>query len=251
MHNAALAHMGLTDWRYQHLPIPPDLFAETAKGLHNSGFAGINVTIPHKEAALAIADEASATAREVGAANTLIFTHDGAIEADNTDVSGLLAVIPPEHAPEGRSAMVLGAGGAARAAVYALKSAGASDVAIWNRTPERATALAQEMGVRAISLAERADIVVNATAMGLQSDHDPFKEVPGLADTFHAGSFVVDMVYGAGNALLLATARSRGADVVNGLEILVAQGAASLERWTGRPAPYDVMRRAVSEQDRP
>ena len=251
MHNAALAHLGLDGWRYQRLPVPPELFAETTRALHRSGFVGINVTIPHKEAALAIADEATPTAREVGAANTLTFTQDGAITADNTDVSGLLAVIPARHAPEGKSALVLGAGGAARAAVHALQSAGARDVMLWNRTPERATALADELGARALTRPEPAEIVVNATSIGLQSDDDPFKEVPGLADTFHAGSFVVDMVYGAGNALLLATARSRGADVVDGLEILVAQGAASLERWTGRPAPLDVMKRAVEDQDRP
>jgi shikimate dehydrogenase len=250
MHNAALAHLGLRDWRYQHLPVPPELFAETVRGLPAAGFAGINVTIPHKEAALAVADEATATARAVGAANTLTFTKDGAIAADNTDVIGLLACIPPEHDPRGRTALVLGAGGAGRAAAYALREAGA-DVAVFNRTPERARQLAADLGVRAAERPEAADIVVNATSVGLQADSDPFKELPGLADTFRAGSFVADMVYGAGNALLLATARSRGADVVDGLEILVAQGAASLERWTGRPAPHDVMRRAVEAPDRP
>ena len=250
MHNAALAHLGLRDWRYQHLPVPPDLFAETVRALPASGFRGINVTIPHKEAALALADDATPTARAVGAANTLTFTKDGAITADNTDVIGLLACIPADHAPAGRSALVLGAGGAGRAAAYALREAGA-DVAVFNRTPERAEKLAAELGIRAVERPVAADIVVNATSVGLHADTDPFKEVPGLADTFRAGSFVADMVYGAGNALLLATARSRGAVVVDGLEILVAQGAASLERWTGRPSPRDVMREAVEAPDRP
>ena len=251
MHNAALAHVGLGTWRYQLLPIPPELFQETVRGLAGAGFAGINVTIPHKEAALALADEATTTARAVGAANMLTFTQDGVISADNTDVTGLLSSIPDAHAPRGRIALVLGAGGAGRAAAYALQTAGAAQVRVFNRTRERAHRLAADLQVTAVDRLEAADIVVNATSAGLQDDSDPFKELPGLVDTFGAGSLVVDMVYRPGGTSLLATARSRGADVVEGSEILVAQGAASFERWTGRPAPIDVMRRAVAAPDRP
>jgi shikimate dehydrogenase len=243
MHNAGLAAVGLDDWRYLRLPLPPDLFEETVRALPAAGFRGVNVTIPHKHAALALADRASDAARAIGAANTLTF-EDGAILADNTDAPGLLDALPVS--PAGRTVLVLGAGGAGRAAAWALKTAGAADVAIWNRTPERAEALAAELGVRAVTGHERADIVINCTSVGL---HDPgltFKALPLQADELGAGSLVVDMVYRAGGTHLLQAARSRGADVVDGLEILVAQGAASFERWTGMEAPRTAMRVAAA-----
>ena len=115
------------------------------RALPAAGFRGVNVTIPHKEAALAIADHASEAARAIGAANTLTF-EDGAIHADNTDAPGLLAALGED--PAGRTALVLGAGGAGRAAAWALRGAGAR-VTVWNRTPERAEALAADLGVRA------------------------------------------------------------------------------------------------------
>ena len=247
MHNAALAALGLRDWRYQHLPLPPELFADTVRELPRAGFRGVNVTIPHKEAALAVADVATPTARAVGAANTLTF-EDGRIEADNTDVTGLLDALPADHRPRGRTALVLGAGGAARAAVHALVQAGAVDVMVYNRTPERAVRLVADLGGRAVERPQPAQIVVQCTSAELQSGGDPFKSLPLYADTFRAGTCAVDMVYRAGGTSFLAAARSRGADVVDGLAILVAQGAASLERWTGRPAPHDVMRRAVTDE---
>ena len=124
MHNAALAAAGLRGWRYLKLPLPPHLFAETVRALPAAGFAGANVTIPHKEAALAIATRATEVARAIGAANTLTFA-DGAIEADNTDAPGLIAALP--GLPPG-TALVLGAGGSARAAAWALKDQGATEV---------------------------------------------------------------------------------------------------------------------------
>ena len=247
MHNAALRQLGLDDWRYQLLPIPPEDFAATVRALRRAGFVGVNVTIPHKEAALALADEATATARAVGAANTLTL-EDGRVHADNTDVQGLLNAIGTDHAPAGRRALVLGAGGAGRAAVHALVSAGAADVQVWNRTPERAQRLTAELGGRAVTVPEPADIVVQCTSVGLWPGEDPFKRLPLDADAFATGTCVVDMVYSAGGTAFLAAARAAGADVVDGLEVLVGQGAAALERWTGRPAPIDVMRRAVQDE---
>jgi shikimate dehydrogenase len=247
MHNAALRELGLTAWRYQLLPIPPDAFPETVRALEAAGFAGVNVTIPHKEAALALADESTATARAVGAANTLAF-ENGRILADNTDVAGLLSALPEQHAPRGRRALVLGAGGAGRAAVHALVTAGAADVMVWNRTPQRAERLCAELGGRVVRAAEPADLIVQCTSVGLEGGKDTFKRLPVQADTFIAGTCVVDMVYSAGGTAFLAAARARGADVVDGLEVLVGQGAVSLVRWTGRPAPIDVMRRAVIEE---
>jgi shikimate dehydrogenase len=142
---------------------------------------------------------------------------------------------------------VLGAGGAGRAAVHALVTAGAADVQVWNRTPERARRLASELGGRAVERTEPADLVVQCTSVGLSGDDDPFKRLPIDADAFGAGTCVVDMVYRAGGTAFLAAARASGGDGVDGLEVLVGQGAAALERWTGRPAPISVMRRAVTD----
>jgi len=245
MHNAALAAVGLPDWRYLRLPLPPARFAETVRALPAAGFRGINVTIPHKEAALALADGVTPMAAAVGAANTLTFLPDGTVHADNTDVAGLLATLPVD--PAGARALVLGAGGAARAAVHALRTAGAADVQVWNRTHARAERLVAELGGRAVAVPGPAGIVVNATAVGLQNADLPFKSLPLQADTVGVGSCVVDMVYRPGGTRLLAEARRRGATVVDGLEILVAQGAASFERWTDRTAPREAMRRAVAD----
>jgi len=245
MHEAALAAAGLEGWSYQLLPLPPELFAETVRALPAAGFRGVNVTIPHKHAALELADTASDAAREIGAANTLTFERDGAINADNTDAPGLIAALGERWDPAGRRVLVLGAGGAARAAVWALLQAGAADVAVWNRTAERSRALTGELGGRAVEEPPPAEIVVNCTSVGLADRDATFKALPLQADSLGAGSCVVDMVYRDGGTRLLEAARTRGADVIDGLEILVAQGAASFERWTGRTAPREAMRAAV------
>jgi shikimate dehydrogenase len=243
MHNAALAQLGL-DWRYQKLPIPPERFAETVRALPRLGFRGVNVTIPHKEAALALADTASDTAKAIGAANTLTFEPGGEIVADNTDATGFLAALPrPAYE---RSALVLGAGGSARAVVYALRQAGASEVRVWNRTAERAVSVARELGATAVDGYTPVDILVNCTSIGLLNPGETFKALPLQADDLDAGCLVVDLVYRPGGTLLLQAAEAAGAEVVDGLEILVAQGAASLERWTGRTAPDQAMREAVT-----
>ena len=145
MHNAAFAHLGL-DWLYVKLPVPPGLFEETVRALPASGYRGTNVTIPHKLAALALADRATAAARAVGAANTLTFGAGGAIEADNTDAGGFLDALG--ISPRGLRVLVLGAGGSARAVVWALREVGAAEVSIWNRTAGRAGGLARQMNVR-------------------------------------------------------------------------------------------------------
>src|SRR6516165_4910809 len=138
--NAALAALGMEGWRYQRLPVPPGLFAATTRALRSSRFVGANVTIPYKQAALALADEAGETATAIGAANTLSFARDGTIVAENTDAPGLIAALG--RSPRGLRVLVLGAGGSARAAAWALREAGAREVSVWNRTPERAEALA-------------------------------------------------------------------------------------------------------------
>ncbi len=243
MHEAGYRALGLDDWRYQLLPVPPELFEETVRGLPGADFLGANVTIPHKEAALALADEATDAARAIGAANTLTFGADGRIHADNTDAPGLIDALP--FAPAGKRALVLGAGGSARAAVWALLNAGAANVLVWNRTPERAERLCAEIGGTTVQDSlPPADLLVNTTSVGLRSE-DPFKALPLGVDSINGYPCLVDLVYGSGPTALTSAARAAGATVVDGLEILVRQGARSFERWTGRPAPLEVFRAAA------
>lgn len=243
IHNAAYAELGL-DWRYVKLPVPPELFEETVRGLPGSGYRGANVTIPHKIAALELADGASPAARAVGAANTLTFA-DGAIEAENTDAGGLLDAIGGPVS--GLRALVLGAGGAGRAAAWALREAGAAEVAVWNRTPARAEALARELGVERAERPRPADLIVNATSVGLDADtpDQAALEELGLL-SIDPPPLVVDLVYrGGGSTPVQAWAERAGAAVVDGLEVLVRQGARSFELWTGEPAPLAAMRAAA------
>jgi shikimate dehydrogenase len=237
MMTAAFSELGL-DWRYVRLPVPPERFAETARALPGSGFRGANVTIPHKLAAHDLADERTPAAAAIGAANTLTF-EEGRALADNTDAGGLIDALGED--PRGRRALVLGAGGAGRAAVWALREAGA-EVAVWNRTPERARALAAELAVdHAARPGRPADLLVNATALGLHGE-----DLPALLD-LEPVPVVIELVYGSEPTALTRWAEERGARVVDGLEVLVRQGARSLERWTGRDAPVDAMRRAARD----
>jgi shikimate dehydrogenase len=249
MHNAALAATGLDrEYAYERVAVAPDALARTMAELPATGFAGVNVTIPHKEEALALATDASADARAIGAANTLTFGPDGAVRADNTDAPGLLDALGE---PVPRTALVLGAGGSARAVAYALRGAGAA-VAVWNRTPERARRLAAELGVAAVDAPTRAEVLVNCTSVGLHDPAATFKELPLTSDELGHYACVVDLVYRAGGTELLRQAERRGCRCVDGLEILVRQGARSFEIWTGRTAPLDAMRRAArSEHSHP
>jgi shikimate dehydrogenase len=261
IHNAALAALGMTGWRYQRLPVAPALFAETVGALRSSGFLGANVTIPHKRAALALATHASRTAREIGAANTLTFAPDGAIAAENTDAPGLIAALGRlPDLPTHPRALILGAGGSARAAAWALREAGASEVSVWNRTAERARTLARQLGVRAVSAAEPADLLVNCTSVGLHggggiersaTDGEALNQLGLTFDQVGEYPYVVDFVYRAGSTQLLAAAVAHGARTLDGLELLVAQGALSFELWTGRRAPLALMRRAARQEDPP
>lgn len=241
--NAALAAAGLAGWRYQLLPVPPELLPETVRALPAAGFRGVNVTIPHKQAALALAGDATDAAREIGAANTLTFEDDGSIFADNTDAPALIEALPVE--PAGKTALVLGAGGSARAAIWALRAAGAAEVRVWNRHPERARALAAELGASAVERADAADLLVNCTPVGMNGDPAAFKQLPLEADETSMYTCVVDLVYSHAETPLITGAKAQGVAVVDGLELLVGQGALSFERFTGRAAPVDAMRAAV------
>jgi shikimate dehydrogenase len=242
IHNAAYRELGL-DWRYVKLPVPPGVFSETVRALPGSGYRGANVTIPHKVAALRVADDAGQAAREIGAANTLSFA-GGRIEAENTDAGGLLDALA--RPVSGLRALVLGAGGAGRAAAWALREAGAAEVAVWNRTPERAAELADDLGVAVAERPRAADVLINATSVGLagESEEDALAAL-GLAG-LDPPPLVADLVYRAGGATpVQAWAQRAGATVIDGLEVLVRQGARSLELWTGRAAPLEAMRAAA------
>ena len=243
IHNAAYAELGL-DWRYVKLPVPPGLFEETVRGLPGSGYRGANVTIPHKLAALGLADTASPAARAVGAANTLTFA-GGRIEAENTDAYGLLDAI--DRPVTGLNALVLGAGGAGRAAAWALREAGAASVAVWNRTPERAAALARELEIEHAARPRAGDLLVNATSVGLDPDVPDGAALEALGlGAVDPPELVVDLVYRAGSPTPVHSWAERGgAAVVDGLEVLVRQGARSFRLWTGAPAPLAAMRAAA------
>ena len=260
MHNAALAALGLDDWRYQRLPVPPELFAETVRALARPGFAGANVTIPHKEAALALADERDATAaRAIGAANTLTLRAT-ARSRPTTPTRRACSRRSASPSPA-RRALVLGAGGSARAAVWALLRRGRGEVSVWNRTRRaRRGARAPSSAARAVARAEPADLLVNCTSVGLgetapdgpvrgpleplASDVYALNQLGLTFDQVGEYSNVVDLVYRQDHTAACRR-RAHGARTLDGLEVLVAQGALSLERWTGRPAPVDVMRAAA------
>jgi len=264
MQNAALAELGLgEEWRYEAIDVAPEEFEARLRAMPAEGFVGANVTVPHKTTAFALADVASEGAGRIGAANTLVFAA-GQIQAHNTDAGGLIAALP--RSPRGARALVLGAGGAARAAVWALRTEGAI-VDIWNRTGARAEQIDIELtgsiqvqdsfeielnGVRiqveggAVTEFDQNDyeLIVNTTAVGLHGE-DPFVELPLRRAGFDERVVVADMVYGEGPSTLLQAAAAAGAGVVDGLEILVQQGALSLRIWTNREPPLDVMRAAA------
>lgn len=249
MHTAALEQMALAgDWSYGAIDVAPENFEGLVRSLAKQDFAGVNVTVPHKVAALALADDASDAAREIGAANTLTFD-DGMISAENTDAAAIVDALPID--PEGARALVLGAGGSARAAVWALSRAGAV-VNVWNRTGERARALAAELGV-GLDTRDPA-IVVNATTVGLEAGNEvqplvergepDLKPFPVFDDGLRA-EVVMDLVYGSRETDLIQAARAAGASTVDGFEILVRQGAASLRLWTDAEPPLETMRIAA------
>ena len=255
MQTAALSDLGLAgEWTYGAIDVVPEDFeVEIAEMAANGEYVGVNVTLPHKEAALAMADQASAGARAIGAANTLTF-RDGQIAAANTDADGVLRSLP---AGGGGRALILGAGGAARAAIWALAHGGegapdeegeatvvrAFDVDVWNRTAARAETVAGELGGRAVEEPDAADyaLIVNTTAVGLHGE-DPFAHLPLGEESFRPGQVVLDIVYGPQPSALLAAAGAAGATTVDGLEMLVQQGAISLRIWTGEEPSLEAMR---------
>jgi shikimate dehydrogenase len=268
MHNAAFRALGL-NYVYVPLPVAPARLEDALRGLVGLGFAGANVTVPHKSATLPYLDELSQAARAIGAVNTLVVRPDGTILGENTDAYGFLTDLREVGWLSGslsdRRALVIGAGGAARAVVFGLLQEGAA-VAVANRSFDKAVDLCVTLGRASASddppvaarlsahrfpedlatLAPVADVIVNATSLGLHPRDDPLPW--DLAVPFQPRQLVYDLVplsSPAGQSPLLALASASGAQVRGGLGMLLHQGARSFELWTGMEAPVELMRGAL------
>jgi shikimate dehydrogenase len=245
IHNAAYRALGL-DWSYVAFPVTPEDFPAAIEGLRAAGLAGVNVTLPHKEAAAAAATALSEDAERLRAANVLTFA--GEIAGDNTDCLGFSRFLAddPGVDPAGRSALLFGAGGAGRACALALARGGLDHLAVAVREPARAAALrsALEGLPTRVELVELGadlspfDLVVNATPVGQGGESLP---LPGL----HAGQIVVDLIYRPALTPLVEEARAAGAQAYGGLGLLLHQAALTIERWTGQVAPLSVMSAAA------
>ncbi|MCX6387270.1 MAG: shikimate dehydrogenase [Solirubrobacterales bacterium] len=248
LHAAAFADLGLEGWESQLLPIPVEVFAETVRALPASGFVGINVTIPHKEAAFEVADESSETSRATGAANTLTFK-DGRIFADNTDSPAIGAAIADALGMSDLSGLtvgVLGAGGSDRAAAHAAVAGGAAQTRVWNRNSVRSELLASELdGVEAVAELGDLDVLINATPVGLLAGSS-LSDLPNQGRAPDGCRLVLDLVYADQPTELIKLATAMGVPSVNGLEILVRQGALSVEIWCGQRPDLGALRTAVA-----
>lgn len=244
LHGTWIARHGL-DAAYVPLPIAPADFALAVRGLAAAGFRGMNVTIPHKEAAFTVCDEVLPRAHRAGAVNTLVF-REGRIIGDCTDGFGFLASLP-DYEPKRGPAVLLGAGGAARAIAAALLDAGCPQLTLVNRTPERAEALAQALGgpiaVSTTPPLEGAALLVNSTSLGMAGQPPltiDLSPLPGHA-------LVADIVYVPLETPLLAAARARGLTGVDGLGMLLHQARPGFEAWFGvAPVVDEELRRIVA-----
>jgi shikimate dehydrogenase len=264
MHNAAARALAL-DMVYVPLPVPPPRLADAVRGLSALGFAGANVTVPHKEAVLPLLDDVAAAARAVGAVNTITVNRDAkgretSLNGDNTDVGGFMGDLEAHGVPvSGRDCLVLGAGGAARAVVYGLARGGAT-VQVCARRRQQAvdlvTALQPHLGgqrpgahawetLPTLSAQLAAPLIVNTTPVGMHggANASPWpSEIP-----LPAGAFVYDLIYNPRETALMRQARAAGCATANGLGMLLRQGALSFAIWTGQEPALDVMAAALPE----
>ncbi|MCP5370455.1 MAG: shikimate dehydrogenase [Hyphomicrobiales bacterium] len=242
LHGHWLERYGI-DGAYVPLPVAPEDVARVLPLLPRMGFAGVNVTVPHKEAALAAVDEVTETARRIGAVNTIVARSDGSLLGDNTDGYGFRQNLAHWH-PDGRPAVVVGAGGAARAVCVALLDAGVVAIRLLNRTGARAEALAADMGGGAFTVLdwnhpddalEGAGLLVNTTALGMAGQ--PPLDLP--LDGLPGDALVTDIVYTPLETPLLAAARARGNPAVDGLGMLLHQARPGFAAWFGRDPDVD------------
>ena len=240
---------------YTARPTPPEGLASEVERLRDDDHLGANVTIPHKERVRECLDGLDSWAETVGAVNTIV-KDDGRLVGHNTDGYGFLRSLEERGGfpPEGKSVLVLGAGGAARAAVFALADRGAGTVLIANRTVERGDALAADVRGRSLdadsiplgearAASRRVDLIVNSTSIGMEPGPNAGLSPLDSAD-INPDALVYDMVYTPQQTPLMEEARRAGAKVLGGLWMLVYQGAAAFEMWTSREAPLDLMHEA-------
>jgi shikimate dehydrogenase len=243
MHNAAYQALGL-DALYAAFDVPAPRLRDAIAGVRGLGIRQLSVSIPHKRAILELVDEADATATRIGAANTVVYTNERLI-ASNTDWIGAVRALERERPLPGARAVVLGAGGTARAVVFGLIESGAK-VHVLNRNPARAEALARELGAQSAGPLDALariphDVLVNATSVGMESDESP---VPAAA--LCSDAIVLDAVYAPERTRLLRDALARGARIVSGRWMLVHQAVAQLEAWAG-PIDRALVARVMAE----
>lgn len=252
MLNRAFRETGINA-AYAAFHIKPGTLKDAVNGVRALNFRGVNVTIPYKVEVMDYLDEIDEGARAIGAVNTIV-NDNGRLKGYNTDGIGYVRSLKEETGIDlsGRKVLMLGAGGAARAIVYALAKEGAAQIVIANRTEERAVELAADMSVytdvkgigtgAAGAYAREADLVINTTSAGM---FPKVEELPMDPADLHAGLLVSDLIYNPRHTRLLKEAESVGARIHGGLGMFIYQGAYAFEYWTGRPAPAEVMREAV------
>jgi shikimate dehydrogenase len=254
MMNRALKNHGLP-YVYLAFQVAPERLKEAVNGFRALGVKGWNVTIPHKVAIMEHLDEIDESALAIGAVNTVV-CEEGKWVGYNTDGPGYLRSLKEEwDLPFPKlKAVILGAGGAARAVGYALATAGVPEISVANRTVEKAEALANHLAsftqTRAVSLKEgkdvieKADLVINTTSVGMHPDRDA---TPVPTEWLHEGQYVSDLIYHPRETALLKGAKQQGAKVHEGLGMLVYQAAIAFEKWTGVPAPVSLMKQVLAD----
>lgn len=248
LHNTAFAAMGL-DWVSVGFPVPAGRAGDALVGAAALGIRGLSVTMPHKDAVAMVVDRRSPSAEQLGAVNCVV-RHEGGWLGDNTDGPGFVASLRRRHFdPAGARCLVVGAGGAARAVIAGLAGAGAAEVIVVNRSRQRAEAAVTLAGaagrVGLESDAGSCDLVVNATPLGMDGTGEGGTAWPVDPAWLGRGHVVVDLVYHPRSTPWMEAARSRGAQVANGVGMLVHQAALQLELWTGVEPPVEAMWAAV------
>lgn len=258
MHESAARALGI-DLRYERFEVPPEDLTEAVRSKHAAGIDGYNLTVPHKEAIMELIDEVAPTASAIGAVNTVVRT-EGRYVGHNTDAPGFVRSLEEAGVQmSGARVVVLGAGGAARAAVVGLGNAGAAEICVLSRRLEQSEALRRSLTaavacpLKAASLLEASDafrattLLVQATSATLETKPDAFDFAASLPiDVLPTGAAVVDMVYEPLKTSVLARAEECGLTIVDGLGMLLHQGAIAFEMWTGFAPPLDVMRSALT-----
>jgi shikimate dehydrogenase len=242
LHNAAITALGL-DWVYLALPVPAEQLATVVQGLEAIGCRGLSVTIPHKQSVAALCRQLSPLAERVGAVNTLVPLEGGGWFGTNTDVEGFVTPLR-NQTWQGRHALVLGNGGSARAVVAGLVELGLEAITVVGRRPEALSAFAAQCSAWAPQLTTQTldrsiepllaavDLVVNTTPLGMGTDQSPLS--PSQVAVLRPGTTVYDLIYVPRPTQLLRQAAARGCSTIDGLTMLVHQGAASLRLWSGR-----------------